>query len=129
MKNTRLKVVCVEPDKSAYEKEIDSGLASLQKEVGGSIQMLSAFDDSAVIICNDEGKLQGLPLNRAMHDDEGNVYDVISGNFIIVDAPYDSDDFSSLSEEQIKVYLAKYKNKQSFLYSGNVITILENLSE
>ena len=35
-------------------------------------------------VCNDEGKLIGLPLNRALYDDEGHLYDIVPGNFLIV---------------------------------------------
>ena len=30
------------------------------------------------MICNEEGKLLGLPLNRALRDEEGEIYDIIS---------------------------------------------------
>ena len=36
------------------------------------------------LICNEEGKLMGLPLNRALFDDDGHIYDIVSGNFLIV---------------------------------------------
>jgi len=29
------------------------------------------------LICNDEGKLQGLPLNRGLRDERGELYDII----------------------------------------------------
>ncbi len=35
------------------------------------------------LICNEEGKFLGLPLNRALRDDAGEVYDIIAGNFLI----------------------------------------------
>ena len=31
-----------------------------------------------------KGKLMGLPLNRALFDDDGHIYDIVSGNFLIV---------------------------------------------
>ena len=68
-----MKVLMVEPGKSPYETEIEGGLESLQAAVGGDIQATYPFDDLVGLICNDEGKLIGLPLNRALYDDEGHL--------------------------------------------------------
>ena len=79
-----MKVLMVEPGKSPYAAEIESGLKSLQAAVGGDIQAVYPYEDPVALICNDEGKLMGLPLNRALFDDDGHVYDIVSGNFLIV---------------------------------------------
>lgn len=42
--------------------EVDNTLAALQQEVGGYIETVSIADD-VVIICNEEGRLCGLPYN------------------------------------------------------------------
>ena len=68
-----MKVLVVEPEKEPYVKEISSGLSSLQKEVGGFIEAVYPFEDPVAIICNEEGKLEGLPLNRALRDEDGHV--------------------------------------------------------
>lgn len=41
--------------------EVDNTLAALQQEVGGYIETVSIAD--VVIICNEEGRLCGLPYN------------------------------------------------------------------
>ena len=66
----------VEPGKAPYETEIEGGLESLQKAVGGSIQAVYPYDDPVALICNEEGKLMGLPLNRSLTDDNGEIYDL-----------------------------------------------------
>lgn len=53
-------------------------------------------------ICNDEGKLLGLPWNRLLFDEEGHIYDILVGTFLVVGLT--EDDFGSLSEEQIQRY-------------------------
>lgn len=78
-----MKVLMVEPGKAPYETEIEGGLESLQKAVGGSIQAVYPYDDPVALICNEEGKLMGLPLNRSLTDDNGEIYDIIAGNFIL----------------------------------------------
>ena len=79
-----MNVLVVEPYKEPYEKEIDPGLESLQHEVGGDIEAIYPFDDPVAVICNDEGKLEGLPLNRSLRDEDGEIYDVLCGTFLVV---------------------------------------------
>ena len=61
-----MKVLMVEPGKSPYETEIEGGLESLQAAVGGDIQATYPYENPVALICNDEGKLLGMPLNRAL---------------------------------------------------------------
>ena len=55
-------------------KEIDSDLKSLQHEVGGYIEAIYPYEDPVALVCNEEGKLEGLPLNRALRDEDGDIY-------------------------------------------------------
>lgn len=61
-----MKVLAVEPGKVPYETEIEGGLESLQQAVGGSIEAVYPYEDPVAVICNEEGKLIGLPTNRAL---------------------------------------------------------------
>lgn len=92
----RIKVVLVEPGKDPEIVEIDQTLKTLQKLVGGYIQVVYPWDDSAVLICNEEGKMIGLTPNRYVKGD------VIFGTFIVAGAGRDM--FESLTEEQICKY-------------------------
>ena len=60
-------------------------------------------------IANDEGKLLGLPWNRALTDDHGVPYDIVCGTFFV--AGLKEDDFASLTEQQIEKYKDKYSNE------------------
>ena len=106
-----MKVLIVEPLKAPYAAEIDGRLESMQNIVGGLIQVIYPFDDPVALVCNDEGKLLGLPLNRLITDGDGRAYDIIAGTFFLCAAPTDSDSFDSLTEEQIEHYTAYYKNQ------------------
>ena len=112
-----MKVLVVEPEKEPYVKEISSGLSSLQKEVGGFIEAVYPFEDPVAIICNEEGKLEGLPLNRALRDEDGHVYDIIAGTFLI--AGLSEDNFCSLDDAQLEKFSAMYKNPELFMRFGN----------
>ena len=60
-----LSVLKIAPGQQPQQVEIDNDLKALQQAVGGSIDAVYPFADPVAIICNDEGKLMGLPLNRA----------------------------------------------------------------
>ena len=108
-----MKVILVKPNEPATMAEIGSDLQSLQDTVGGFIEALYPFDDEVAIICNEEGKLTGQPLNRALHDADGNLYDIIAGSFII--CWLTDDNFDSLNEEQLKTYLDKFRKPEVFV--------------
>ena len=112
-----MKVLVVDPEKEPYVKDISSGLSSLQKEVGGFIEAVYPFEDPVAIICNEEGKLEGLPLNRALRDEDGHVYDIIAGTFLI--AGLSEDNFCSLDDAQVEKFSAMYKNPELFMRLGN----------
>ena len=117
MSTDTMKVLVVEPEKEPYVKEISSGLSSLQKEVGGFIEAVYPFEDPVAIICNEEGKLEGLPLNRALRDEDGHVYDIIAGTFLI--AGLSEDNFCSLDDAQIEKFSAMYKSPELFMRFGS----------
>ena len=64
-----MRVVMVEVGRNACEMELEDSLASMQHAVGGLIQAVyEPGGRNAALICNEEGKLLGLPLNRALRD-------------------------------------------------------------
>ena len=68
----------------------------------------------------EEGKINGLPLNRAIRDaDTGDIADIIAGTFFICDCSGES--FGSLSQEQQKRYLEKYRLPERFFRIGENI--------
>ena len=76
------------------------------------------------MICNDEGKLLGLPLNRALRDEEGEIYDVIAGSFFVCGAPPDSENFTSLTDEQVDYWLRRFAKPEFFVrVNGKVICV------
>ena len=74
-----MKVLMVQPGEIPHETDIEPGLESLQAAVDGPIQAVYPYEDPVALICNEEGKFLGLPLNRALRDDTGEIYDIIAG--------------------------------------------------
>lgn len=61
-----MKILMMEPEKRPYATELATDLKSLQNAVGGLIQVIYPFEDDVLLVCNDEGKISGLPLNRGL---------------------------------------------------------------
>ena len=100
-------VLVVEPLKAPYLKNISGELKSLQKEVGGLIDATYPFEDRVAIVLNDQGKLNGLMPNRGLYNNDGNLYDIIAGTFLVVGLG--EENFCSLDEEMAAKYMEKYK--------------------
>lgn len=68
-----IKVVLLEPGKLARIAEIGHSLEQLQATVGGDIEAIYPFEEEVCIVCNEEGKLTGMALNRAIREEETQV--------------------------------------------------------
>ena len=122
-----MQVVVVEPKKKPEVREIGDSLESMQKIVGGLIEAVYPFDEPVALICNEEGKLLNLPLNRALRDDERNVYDIICGTFFLCAAPQESDHFEGLTDQQVKTYMERFAMPEIFLNVGGALFVLPYL--
>ena len=122
-----MKVLLIEPHKPPYPLEIDGILDEMKKIVGGIIQAVYPFSDPVALICNDEGKLLGLPLNRALyHPETGEMYDIIAGTFFLCGAPPDADHFTSLTDSQLEKYTQYFYTPESFIkVNGQIVAIPE----
>ena len=112
----RIQILLIEPGKYPKTMEINDSLESMQSLVGGYIEEYCPFDDDVAIVCNvDEGKINGLPLNRAIYDSQTNeLLDIIAGNFFLIGTPTDSDSFQSLTQEQQMKYSKMFKYPERF---------------
>ena len=63
-----MKVIIVKPFTQPYITEIKGDLESMQAVVGGYIQAIYPFDDEVALVCNEEGKINGLMPNRFLLD-------------------------------------------------------------
>lgn len=119
-----MQVVIVEPKKKPTVQNIDDGLEAMQKIVGGTIQAIYPFDKPIALICNDEGKFLNLPLNRALRDSDGRVYDIVAGTFFLCGATASSDRFDSLTEEQVQHFLKRFSASEQFVRVGDAVFVL-----
>lgn len=117
-----IKVLLIEPGKYPVVVEIGKELEDLQTAVGGDIEEISPFDDPVVLIMNEEGKMNGEPLNRALRDQDGDIYDVVAGSFLV--AGVKNEDLSSLTGEQISKYENLFHQPERFVQTGRSVIVV-----
>ena len=122
-----MQVVIVELRKEPMVQNIGNDLKAMQEIVGGTIQAIYPFEEPIALICNEEGKLLGLPLNRALRDETGAVYDIVAGTFFLCAAPVDSDRFECLTDEQVQIYLERFATPEQFIMVNGDIFVLPYL--
>lgn len=129
MKAEKIKVVLCEPGKQARTATIEASLERYQKIVGGYIEAYYPFEEPVCIVCNEEGKITGLPLNRAVYADpnRGEMLDIIAGTFFVCDCS--GEDFGSLSPEQLRRYTEQFKYPERFFRMDNEIRAVLFLPE
>jgi len=89
-----------------YLANVDNSLEAEQAYVNynephGLIAVVSITDEIDVI-CNDEGKLKNLPINRFLISDDGVVLDMLVGNIMCVRHNSDGE-FTSIKEDDIPI--------------------------
>ncbi len=119
-KQKLIRVIVCRPGEHAKTRAIEDKLEMMQWLVGGPIEEYMPFDgddpreEDIAIICNEEGKLRGLPLNRSVKDKDGHVQDIIVGTFFICYAPLESESFESLPPDLEEKYLKKFEHPEHF---------------
>lgn len=124
--NDKLKVLYIEPNKLPEVIFIDKDLESMQQTVSygdeGLIETVYLQkDNNVVLVCNEEGKINGMKPNR----DIG--HDIIYGPFFIAAIDKSSDEFKSLSDEQILNYKIMF-DKNSIMRTENKITAIKMMN-
>ena len=82
------------------------------------------------LICHEEGKIRGLPLNRPLKDEDGRTYDIVAGTFLLCGAPSIGDSFIGLTQEQVVEHERWFHSPQVFLHTeGYLICAPTELSQ
>lgn len=98
-KETCIRVLLVNPGALPKVTTIPNTLEALQQAVGGYIEAVE-LEDGVCLICNEEGKLLGLPSNQRVGGD------VIAGTFLIVGEA--DGEFRSLSDADAVRYAERF---------------------
>ena len=115
-------VLLVSPGEYPKAIQIGTELEDLQSAVGGYIECVYPFDEMVGLIVNEEGKMNGSSLNRALYSEEGKLVDILAGDFLVVGLTEDS--FGSLTPEQMQRYEQKFHQPETFVRMGKSIMAL-----
>ena len=115
-------VLLVKPGMYPQAVQIGSELEDLQKAVGGDIEAVYPFNEEVALVVNDEGKINGSELNRALRDDNGQIYDIIAGDFLVVGLG--EEDFASLSPELMEQFEKEFHQPEMFVRMGRSVMAL-----
>jgi len=102
----KIRVLKIEPGKMPYEKEMVNDLEGIQAEVGGLFECVY-LEDGCIAVVNEEGKLNGMELNRRI----GN--DIIAGPFFICGDSEDGE-LVSLTDAECEKYIGEFKGVPEF---------------
>lgn len=117
----KLSVLYVEPNKPPRTVNIDSSLEAMQELVGGNIEAVHPFLDDVALVCNEEGIIMKLPLNRAICNEYYN--GIICGSFFICYTPPESEEFLSLPSDLEKKYSEMFKYPERFINTASGIKV------
>lgn len=122
-KNT-ISVLLVQPGKYPKTVQIEDTLEEMQRLVDGDIEEYMPFEDEVALICNDEGKINGMPLNRAVYDSDHQMMDIMAGDFFICYAPFTSEKFLSLPSDLERKYAEMFRYPEQFMQTDKGITAI-----
>lgn len=112
-------VLLVKPGMYPQQVKISTELEDMQAAVGGDIEEIYPFEDEVAIVCNGEGKLNRCELNRSLRTEDGDISDILAGDFLITGLT--EDDFGSLSPELMAKYEEMFHQPESFVRMGKSI--------
>lgn len=112
-------VLLIKPGMYPQAVKIGCELEDLQKAVGGDIEATYPFDDEVALVVNAEGKFNGSELNRSLKTEDGQLYDIIAGDFLVVGLT--EDDFGSLSPELTEKFEKHFHQPETFIRMGRSI--------
>ena len=124
IKSEKITALFIAPNEKPKVIETENELEKYQELVNGYIQCLDY--GSVTIICNEEGKINHLPLNRALYDREGSLYEIIAGNMVLVSTT-PMGNFDSLTQGQIELYKREFESsEQFFMIDGQLCIVRES---
>ena len=123
IKDEKITALFIAPNEKPKVIEIENELEKYQELVNGYIECINY--DYATIICNSEGKLNNLSLNRALYDKEGTLYEIIAGNMVLVSTT-PMGNFDGLTPELIELYKREFEfPEQFFMLDGQLCVLRE----
>lgn len=115
-----MKILVVTPNERPRWIEIPHTLEEMQRVVGGHIQAVYPWKDLVALVCDEEGLINGKPLNRYIMPGM-----VIAGTFFI--CGLGEEDFTDLPDDLAEKYEHLFRHPQAFVrVNEDIIAIGED---
>ena len=105
----KIRVVMCPADRPPYITNITNSLSAMQSAVGGYIETVTV--DKYVLVCNEEGRIRGLPKNPSAPHYYGDLF-IVS---------HEGDEFTGLEPEDARDMLHLFK--ETYGESNNTLAI------
>lgn len=112
-----MKILVVAPNDRPKRVEIPHTLKEMQRVVGGHIQAVYPWSDLVALVCDEEGLINGKPLNRYIMPGM-----VISGTFFI--CGLGEEDFTDLPDVLAEKYEQLFYHPQAFIRVNDDIIVI-----
>ena len=123
MDKKNIMAVLCEPGKQARIVALENSLKAFQNCVGGPIEVTCPYELSAAVVCNAFGKVLGLPVNRALRDNNRNVQDIMAGTFLVVGLD-ENGGFESLSSVLLEKYRRVFQYPEQAVFVEDKILMI-----
>ena len=107
----QIRVIVCRVGQHPVVEQIDAGLDGMQAIVGGYIecvQLSGTLESGVDLWLNEEGRINGMPLNRLVKDDRGRNWDVFGDVFI--SRHDDEGETIGLTDEDVAKWLPRLKD-------------------
>lgn len=124
-----MKAIYIRVGKPAVVIDIQDDYRKMREAIAcDCISFAYPFEDNAAIVCDDEGKLYGKKYSVVLSYN-GEAYDTINGDCLIVGTDINSGRCVSLTAEQIEKYLHQYRMPQVVVKMPNGQYVAKSVSE
>lgn len=112
----KINVLLVQTGMVPRAAEMDNTPAAMQQALGGKIQIWKPFYDNVALICRQDAKRMGLPINRTFYNEIDEMVQAFAGDFLICGR--EGEQFTSLTAGQIEKYTDEFKDPQRLAILG-----------
>ena len=99
------------PGKEAMLINIEPSFRQIEELVGGLADLTWPINERFCIAVNDTGKLDGLPLNRALRNAEGKIVDIYAGNVVILGS-HGGEGFDDLMPDEVEELMERFGKQE-----------------
>lgn len=108
MSETLKRAIVMRPGEEAEETMLTGSFEDLMELVDGVPEFTYPLSDTICFVSNDCAKINQLPLNRAIRNEEGKIVDIYAGTILAFHIEEERDDWGDLTDAEVELILERY---------------------